>query len=415
MQILIIGAGIVGISTALKLTQEGHQVTVIDSGLAAANHASYANAGLLSPGHCFSWAEPGIGPQLFSAFIQGKDRPRINPPRNLELLQWLRRFLKQSTTENWKRNSLHALQLAQLSRNSLLNAIDIPTYDYDKTETGLLYLYQSDQNPPKTELNLLAQCNEPYQQVNQAELYQLEPHINWKSTQFSQATYCPLDASGDARLYALAGVLYGKERGVSFKWSTKAQKLILKNNRVIGVDIGSTVIPCDVCIVAAGHASKELLQPLGYQLRIHPVSGYSISYSQMPDQPLQRGGVSIADKIAWAPFGSNRLRFTGFADLGYPSPALSAYRFNLLENFAHSLLPQLAQAEGKRWIGQRPMTPDGLPYIGASAHEGLYLNCGHGAMGWTMATGSAHLLSQIISQQHPSLDIAPFRYNRDFL
>lgn len=416
MNIIVVGAGIAGVCTAMELSRRGHTVTVLEAASEAALAASYANAGLLSPGHCFSWAEPGIVCGVLKAFLTGADRPRIGAPRNKELFRWLRRFIRQASPAAWHRNSTHALQLAHLSRACLSSEDAIPLDAYGAARSGLLYLYKAEEEPAKTELKLLEEAGEPFRILRGDALLAMEPALTSTGAHaFDKGTYCERDAYGDARQYALEGVRVAQRRGVDFRWNTAALEIVAENGRITGVATGSGMMPSDACVVTSGYASKRLLAPLGYDLMIHPVSGYSLTYEGVRGARPRHGGVSISDKIAWAPFGEDRIRFTGFADLGTPSEALIEKRFEALEAFARQLCPSVQEAKATRWIGQRPMTPDGLPYLGTGAHDGLYLNCGHGAMGWTMAHGSARLIAQAMEGETPEIDLTSFRHDRRFL
>lgn len=415
MRVVVVGAGIVGICTAIELIRQGHQVTVMDAAARPASQASRANAGLLSPGHCFSWAEPGIVSALACAYIKGQDRPRIGAPYSVALFKWLRAFVTQSTPENWKRNSRYALQLAQLSRKIHFSTQDIALASYAGARDGLLYLYKQGEAPSAAELELLEEADEVFQILDRTALRGLEPALSRSECdRFETGMYCPMDAYGDARLYATEAARQAELRGVVFKWNTHVEKLLVRGAQFTGVVAAGESESFDACVVAAGIDAKTLLRPLGYDLMIHPVSGYSLSYQGIRGSRPHHGGVSLSDKIAWSPFGEDRMRFTGFADVGYPNATLERRRFSALESFAQNLCPDIRGLQGERWVGQRPMTPDGLPYLGAGMHVGLFLNCGHGAMGWTMAAATARLTAEVISGCNPTIPLAPFRYDRDF-
>jgi D-amino-acid dehydrogenase len=165
--------------------------------------------------------------------------------------------------------------------------------------------------------------------------------------------------------------------------------------------------------MAAGLASADLLAPLGYALPIYPVTGYSITFEHQEDFAPSVGAVSLADKIAWAGFGPGVVRFTGFADIGpRGSDALTAQRFAALERFALRMVPVLSNYQPERWVGQRPMTPDGMPVLGRSRHANLLFNCGHGAMGWTMASGCAQIICDLIAGRTPAIDCHAYRWER---
>jgi D-amino-acid dehydrogenase len=416
MNIVVVGCGIVGVCTAMALHRRGHTVTVIEAASDAALVTSYANAGLLSPGHCFSWAEPGIARGILKAFLTGADYPRIGTPRNKALFRWLRRFIAQSSPTAWQHNSYHALRLSQLSRDVHFREEIIPLHAYDAARNGLLYLYKAATMPAESELKLLQDAGEPFHILHGDALRAKEPALQRTENHvFETGTYCEKDAYGDARLYAQESIRLAQQSGVNVLWNTSVKEIMVQQDRVTGVSTNNGFIPSEGCIITSGQGSVSLLNALGYDLFIQPISGYSLTYQGVQGERPQHAGVSIADKIAWAPFGQDRIRFTGFADVGMPSKRLAQQRFASLKAFAQQLCPSVQEAESLPWIGQRPMTPDGLPYIGQGAHQGLYLNCGHGAMGWTMAHGSAHVLAQVIENQQPDIELHPFRYDRRFL
>jgi D-amino-acid dehydrogenase len=168
----------------------------------------------------------------------------------------------------------------------------------------------------------------------------------------------------------------------------------------------------DAVVIASGLASRALLSGIGYALPIQAVTGYSATYEGTFRQVPRVGAVSIAHKIAWTAFGENRVRFTGFADIGVPGVTRTGKRFDLLTQFAARILPDVRKFKPYLWVGQRPMTPDGLPFLGQGRHTNLWLNCGHGAMGWTMSSGSAQILADLISKRMPKIDLAPYRWDR---
>ncbi|WP_432240948.1 FAD-dependent oxidoreductase [Herbaspirillum robiniae] len=416
--VIVIGAGVVGVSTALALAEAGHRVEVYEAASEAAQGASFANAGLISPGHCFSWAEPGaLGVFVKSLFgkADGLGVTRLMSP---SLWRWGWQFWRHSSAAQWERDSRAALALSAYSRDVHFAAArgnGVAPALYGGAERGILYLYQQGQSPRAIEKDMLASAGEPVRQVDAAGLAQIEPLLQQAGQRFEQGVYCPNDGTGNASEYTAAALQRAQALGVHFHFNAPVQRLLVKGDRIAGVELQHSVgvVRADTVVMAAGLASASLLKPLGYDLPIYPVTGYSITFHHEEDFEPAVGAVSLADKIAWAGFGRGVVRFTGFADIGpRGSEALGEKRFAALESFARRIYPQLTHCRPQRWIGQRPMTPDGIPVLGASRHANLLLNCGHGAMGWTMAGGCAQIVCDLVAGRAPAIDCAPYRWNR---
>jgi D-amino-acid dehydrogenase len=412
MHIVVIGAGIAGTVTALALARRGYDVTIFETADSPATGASFANAGLISPGHCFSWAEPGVIGTGIKSLLGLGDGMGICPPWNLALLRWCALFAREGRRERWLKNSAAALALSAYSRDLLFNDVDIPLSEFGGRKDGILYLYSDGDFPSPYDSLLLKSAGEEFQQISAEKIKDFEPLLNLSSVQFSQATYSPNDGTGDAAKYARAALKRAISLGTKVRYSERVRALETDGDRVVGLTTNLAHYKADAIVVSAGLASRCLLASLGYRLPIHPVTGYSISFEGPRRTHPRIGAVSIRHKVAWASFGDSTVRFTGFADIGIPGPRLVEKRFARLESFASDICPELFGVRPNRWVGQRPMTPDNLPFLGPSRHSNLWLNCGHGAMGWTMARGAAKIISDLISGNSISLDLTPFRWDR---
>lgn len=413
MHVIVVGAGVVGMATALRLALDGHTVEVMEAAAMPASGASFANAGLISPGHCFSWAEPGVVPMALKSLFGGVAGFGIARPLHPALWRWGWRFARQSTLPRWLANSAAALSLSRYSRTVHARLGLIAPARYGGRSAGILYCYGPGAGPAQAELDLLRQAGEGYEVLDGAALLDREPVLGAaRGLRFETAVHCPGDATGDARRYALAACEAARERGARVHVSTPVGALVVSAGRVRGVATPRGVFAADAVVVAAGEASAALLRPLGYAAPVYPVTGYSLTFAARDLPPLRRGGVSATHKIAWSPLGEQAIRMTGFADVGTPGRATQTRRLAQLRAFATALMPALAAVEPSAWVGRRPMTPDGLPVLGAGAHPGLYLNFGHGAMGWTMASGSAQVIAHLLQGTAPEIDAAPFRVQR---
>lgn len=412
MHVVVVGAGVIGATTALWLSREGHTVDVLDANNAAAEGASFANAGLISPGHCFSWGEPGIPSLVARSMVGLSNEMKVFPPRSASMLRWGMLFARECNWESWKRNSANALALSAYSRDALHAQVDVRLEDFGGRHGGILYLYGAGDEPGPHDAALLTHAGEPFQHLNAAQILDAEPTLRGAPLTFDHATFSPNDATGDAARFTRAALRRAIELGASVKFGQTVRSLLRDSDKITGVETGAGRIDADAVVLAGGLGSRPLLRTVGASLPLHPVSGYSATYRVRAADLPRMGAVSIRHKIAWASFGEDMLRFTGFADVGYPSSERAKARFQELEAFAASVYPMLGGIEPQRWVGQRPMTPDNLPYIGAGPLSNLWLSCGHGAMGWTMACGSAQIITDLVQGRLPALNMVPYRWDR---
>lgn len=412
MHVVIVGAGVIGATTALWLSREGHTVDVLEANNAAAEGASFANAGLISPGHCFSWGEPGIPMAVARSILGLSSDLKVFSPRSVSMLRWGMLFARECNWESWKRNSANALSLSAYSRDALRQQVDVRLEDFGGRHEGILYLYGAGDGPGLHDAELLMHVGEPFRRMDAAQILNTETSLRGAPLAFDHATFCPTDSTGDAARFTQAALRRSVELGAHVRFGQAVRRLLREGDRIIGVETDAGRLDADAVVLAGGLGSRPLLQTVGASLPLHPVSGYSATYRIRSADLPRVGAVSIRHKIAWASFGDDMLRFTGFADVGYPSSGHATQRFQELEIFAASVYPMLKNAEPQRWVGQRPMTPDNLPYIGAGPLSNLWLSCGHGAMGWTMACGSAQIITDLIQGRQPALDMAPYRWDR---
>lgn len=412
MRIVVVGAGIVGTVTALALAREGHEVHILEGADEPARGASHANAGLISPGHCFSWAEPGVAGIALKSLLGLGDGIGICPPWTSSLLRWGALFAREGTRHRWLSNSKAALALAAYSRDLLFDASDIPLEAYGGRHAGILYLYGENDKPGPYDEVLLGAAGEAFMRLDHVQLLSYEPMLRTAKVKFARAMFCPNDGTGDAARYATAALEKAVQLGAKARFGERVLRLDISGKTVSGVQTDRCFYRADAVVVTAGLSSRQLLASAGYRLPIYPVTGYSISYQVASSSRPRVGAVSIPHKVAWAAFGEEIVRFTGFADIGIPGSVKVEERFRALEAFACKVYPEIRDTKPLRWVGQRPMTPDNLPFLGAGEHSNLWLNCGHGAMGWTMACGSARILTDLILGRAPALDLSPYRWDR---
>lgn len=411
MHIIVVGAGISGTVTALTLAREGHSVEIIEGAQAPATGASFANAGLISPGHCFSWAEPGVMGVAFKSFLGIGDGIGIYGPWTPALARWATLFAREATQERWLANSKAALALASYSRDLQFKQPEISQDNYGGRHNGILYLYGEGQVPGPHDAALLEEAGEPFEELDQVSILEREPLLATAQVKFEKGVYCIQDGTGDAARYATAALEKAVELGVTARFGEQVLGLDIRGGAAKGVHTDKGYRQADVVVVTAGLSSRELLKSIGHNLPIHPVTGYSISYENPPGQKPGVGAVSIPHKVAWASFGET-VRFTGFADVGIPGESIVQKRFAELVRFAGEVCPDIKDSTPLKWVGQRPMTPDNLPFLGVSHVPNVLLNCGHGAMGWTMACGSARIIGDLVSGRKPVVNLKSYHWNR---
>jgi len=412
MHCVVIGAGIVGTTTALALARRGFEVDVVDSENGVAQGASHANAGLISPGHCFSWAEPGILPVMLRSAMGQDAGLGVCQPWSPRLWRWALMFASQSTLKRWQHNSKAAMDLAGYSRQQLFAQPEIAMGRYGGRDNGIVYLYAPNQKARTHELSLLDDAGMRHELLDPAALLHLDPMLSGLGSIFGSAVYCPGDATGDAAKFCIAASIEAQRLGARFHFDEALKSITYSSNRISSVTTTRRKLATDAVVICAGVASGSLLKTLGHSLPIYPVSGYSITYHVEAKDAPRIGAVSVPHKIAWAHLGEQSLRFTGFADVGVPSENRARARITALQQFALQVCPAVAGLAATEWIGQRPMTPDGLPIIGRGHQANLWLNCGHGAMGWTNACGSAQLMTDMIEGHPTAIDTEPYALHR---
>ncbi|TXT39450.1 MAG: Uncharacterized protein FD135_2210, partial [Comamonadaceae bacterium] len=266
MHILVVGAGIAGAATAHALVRAGCSVEILESADSVASEASHANAGLVSPGHCFSWAEPGVVGVAVQSLLGRGDGIGICPPWDASFLQWSALFAREASRERWLANSRAALVLAAYSRDLQMREASIPLEAYGGRHNGILYLYDDRHAPSSHDADLLSSSGEPFESLDAAQLLLCEPLLQASNIRFQQAVFCPNDGTGDAARYARAALDAALVQGAQIHFSETARKLITKGQRVIGLETHRGNYQADGVVIAGGLASRQLAASVGYSL-----------------------------------------------------------------------------------------------------------------------------------------------------
>lgn len=419
MRILILGSGVVGVTSAYYLARQGHDVTVVDRQPAAGMETSFANAGQVSPGYSAPWAAPGI-PVKALKWLLMKHRPLVLWPRpELRLWGWLAHMLANCTEDAYRRNKSRMVSLAEYSRDCLKELRQETGIAYDHREKGLLQLFRSQKQLDGIgeDIAVLDAYGVPYEVLDPAGCVTVEPALALVKEKVAGGLRLLGDETGDAHLFTQRLAAIAATLGVQFRYDTSVERVLTEGSRVTGVQIdGGEILIADTYVAAMGSYTPRLLRPLGIHLPVYPVKGYSLTMPiTNPDAAPVSTVMDETFKVGITRLG-DRIRVGGTAELAGFSQRLRAPRRATLEHSVTDLFPQGGDVrQSSFWTGLRPMTPDGTPIVGATRYTNLYTNTGHGTLGWTMACGSGRVLADLISRQAPQIDptdLAVDRYGR---
>jgi len=415
MKVLILGSGVVGVASAWYLAQAGHEVTVVDRTSGPAEETSAGNAGQISPGYASPWAAPGIPLKAVKWMFQRHSPLSIRPDGSAFQLQWMWEMLKNCTLPHYHENKSRMVRIAEYSRDCLKELRATTGIEYEGRQGGTLQLFRTEQqyaNAAK-DIEVLREAGVPYRLVESAELPSIEPALSATRHKLTGGLQLPNDETGDCKLFTQRLAAMAEQAGVTFRYNVTIDRLLREGNSITGIRCGSETLTADRYIVACGSYSTELLKDI-VSVPVYPLKGYSLT---IPIKNYDAAPVStVLDetyKIAVTRF-DDRIRVGGMAEIvGFNTKLLPARR-ETLEMVVSDLYPEGGQIEQATfWTGLRPMTPDGTPIVGRTPLANLYLNTGHGTLGWTMACGSGKLIADIISGKTPDIavdDLSVMRY-----
>jgi len=405
---------VVGTTSAWYLARAGHQVTVIDRQPVAGNETSFANGGQISVSHAEPWANPHVFRHLLR-WLGREDAPllwrwRADPAQ----FAWGLRFLRECLPGRTRQNIAAIVALALYSRRCLQALRREQALDYDHLERGILHIYTDPREfaLASAAARLMREFGLDRTTLDVEHCLEIEPALRSARGLLVGGDYTPSDESGDAHKFTRALAERARAAGVDFRYNLHIDRLAAAHGRVLAVEAhdetGPQELLADAYVVALGSYSPLLLKPLGIGLPVYPAKGYSATLA------LAEGSVaptvSLTDderKIVFSRFG-NRLRVAGTAEFNGYNLDLNPVRCQALVQRTRQLFPQLAvQGEPEYWCGLRPATPSNLPYIGRTRLNNLWLNTGHGTLGWTLSCGSAAALAEMISGRRPEPDF-PF-------
>lgn len=416
MEIIILGSGVIGVTSAWYLANKGHQVTVIDRQPRSAEETSFANAGQISYGYSSPWAAPGIPQKALKWLFQEHAPLKIKPSLSPELAIWASQMLMNCSVSRYNKNKQRMLSIANYSRQCLADLRETYQLNYQGREKGTLQVFRNQKQLQaiQKDLKLLQESGTHYQMLDIEGCITHEPGLAAVQEKLVGGLLLPGDETGDCFLFCQQLTELAQKAGVSFKFNTQIEQLLYEDNQIIGVQTDQGTFTADQYVVAMGSYSTELLHPLGINIPIYPVKGYSLTAPiKDPDQAPLSTVMDETYKVAITRF-SDRIRVAGTAELTGYDYSIPEKRKATIEMVVRDLFPQAGEFDDAEfWTGLRPMTPDGTPIIGKTPFLNLYTNTGHGTLGWTMACGSAKLLADIVSGSPCEIDdtdLNMFRY-----
>lgn len=416
MHVLIMGSGIIGVTSAWYLARAGHQVTVIERQSGPALETSFGNAGMISPGYSAPWAAPGV-PFKALKWMMARHAPlSISLTTDPHQYGWMMRMLANCTEARYAVNKERMMRLAEYSRECLVQLRAEAGIDYEHRELGTLQLFRTQQqlDAAAKDIAILEQCNVAWRLLDRAGCVKVEPGLAASAEKITGGLQLPADETGDCYLFTSRLAKRCEEMGVVFRYNTEIKELLSNGTELTGIRLGDETVSADCYVLALGSFSPQLLRSHGIDLPVYPVKGYSLTIPVI-DSSLAPVSTIMDEtfKVAVTRF-ANRIRVGGMAELAGFDNRLLAKRRNTLEMVVSDLFPSAGDlSQGTFWTGFRPMTPDGTPVVGSTRLRNLHLNTGHGTLGWTMSCGSAQLLANIISGQKSSIrheDLGISRY-----
>lgn len=414
MKIAVIGAGIIGVTTAFELGRDGHEVMVFERRGAAAEEASFANAGVMAPGYVAPWAAPGMPAKVLAQLLRRHASMRFALPLGMAELAWLWRWYRACRADVYRGNRARLQALAFYSRQRLHAITEQLRLAFDRSD-GYLVLLRSERERQLAEpgLQLLRDAGVRFALLDAAQVHRLEPGLNTE-TRLNGAIQLPQDEVANCRQFALLLKNEAQRLGVQFRFNSTVTAVQSSGTISLSLQGEAMAQPFDAAVMCAGVASARLLQPLGLHIPLVAVHGYSISAAIR--EPLHAPRSAVMDehyKVAITRLGQ-RVRVAGGAELGGNLADRRPGAVQTLYKVLHDWFPGAASStqDIQVWKGARPMLPDGPPLVGPSGIPGLWLNLGHGSSGWALACGSSRALADMVLGHAPELDMGGFGLER---
>jgi D-amino-acid dehydrogenase len=408
MRVLVMGGGVVGVTTAYQLLKDGHEVVLLERSAGVAQEPSWGNAGMIAPGHSFVWSSPRAPWILLKSLFRKEQALRFRFSADPRLYSWSLKFLAECTEAKARANTLRKHRIATYSQRVLHDVVAAETLDYDRNARGILYFHrdQAALDAGIAHMQLLAEDGQKIRVLDRGQVLALEPALHGAVQKIAGGIYCPTDETGDSHKFTRALGARCIDLGAEFHTGTTITGIDASGDTVTAVRANGQAFQADAYVMALGSHSPLLSRRIGVALPVYPIKGYSLTIPVGNHQaPPTIGSVDETNLVAISRFG-DRVRITATAEFaGYDTTHKPA-DFTFMKSVAQELYPDGADYHrAEMWAGLRPMTPDNLPILGRKRHRNLWYNTGHGHIGWTMSHGSARIVADLIAGRAPAIPL----------
>lgn len=408
MSVLILGSGVVGTTIAYYLAKAGHDVTVLERQPGPALETSFANAGEVSPGYSAPWAGPGVPLKAIKWLLMQHSPLVIKPMLDPAMWKWGMQMLRNCTEERYKVNKSRMVRLAEYSRDCMQELRAETGIRYDERTQGTLQLFRTQKQLDGVgkDVDILKQYGVPFQVLDRDGYIDYEPALAHVKEKFVGALRLPGDETGDCFKFTQGMCELAKQHGARFLFNQDIQEIRYQGDRIVDVRTDTGHYAADEYVLALGSYSTHMLKPLGLDIPVYPVKGFSITVpivdsSMAPESTI----MDETHKVAVTRLG-DRIRVGGTAQLSGYDLSLNAGPRRTLEFVVNDLFPKGGDvAKAEFWTGLRPMTPDGTPILGETRYRNLHLSTGHGTLGWTMAAGTGRVMADLLAGNKPQIDM----------
>lgn len=409
MRVAVLGAGVIGVATAYELWRDGHEVVVVDRREEPASETSYANAGMIAPGHAYAWSSPKAVKTLFRALWRDDLALRFRFQADPQFWRWCWKFYRQCTSERAAYNTRRKVALCLYSQQRLHEVVADTGIAYGARQGGALYLYRQREGLERAAATaqILRDEGVEVRMVSPDEAAEIDPVYEPVRDRFAGALYAPGDESGDARLFTRRLAAWLGERGVAFRMGEMIRAIETEAGRVTGVRTDKVKLQADAYVLSLGCYSAPVGRQVGLDLPVYPIKGYSVTLPiEGRNNPPTLSGVDEDNLFAFANYG-DRVRMTAIAEFAGYDWSYRPEDFAPMLKAAKELFPDAGNYDKPEyWAGLRPMTPDNLPIFGRGRLANLWVNTGHGHMGWTWACGSARITADLLAGRTPEHDVS---------
>lgn len=406
MRILIMGAGLAGVTAAFELLEDGHDITIVDRQPGPALETSFANAGLVAPGHAFAWGSPRAPKILLKSLFKSNQPLRYQLRFDPDMWRWSLKFLRECTAERARINTQRKHRLCRYAQAALQDVVNRTAIDYDGERKGLLYLHREQASFERGVQNMqvLMDAGQDLEIIDRDRAAEIDPALELTKDRLAGGFYGQTDESGDAHKFVQQLAEICVERGARFRYNTTITGILTSSDRIEEIQTDKGAMKADLYIMALGAYSPVIAKHLKETVSVYPVKGYSVTIPVGgANNPPTVGGIDEDNLFAYVRLG-DRVRLTAIAEFAGYNTKHRPSDFKSTIEAARDLLPNAGDFDRPDyWACLRPMTPEGTPILGQGRHDNLYYNTGHGHMGWTMACGTARITADLIADRKPDL------------